>query len=235
VSVLAVLAFHILAVVGLCLDGSVVDGLGLGPLDWTSTPSVSYSKEGNMCCFVAVPKKGQTIGVHSAFLAREFDIVPSKTTSKRSIFRSESAGGLPGQVAPDIYIREEDLPRFGDDLQLLMQCSLPQTDAQPAAANQAVLGRSKFTLRHRDSSASRLRSESRSSSRPGSQGSSRSSTSHVSIQRSFQKAASALRDATPPPRAPSASPEPLWVGPRCARRRAELLARSRSQPALWLP
>jgi len=95
-------------------------------LEWSCTPVVQVSREGNMCCFVAVPKSNWCGNSQQApLLMREFDIVPSKLepTGRRKA-RPERV--LPERRCTEISVREEDFRRCGNNLDMLRQCSLPQ-------------------------------------------------------------------------------------------------------------
>jgi len=109
-------------------------------LEWSCTPVVQVSREGNMCCFVAVPKSNWCGNSQQApLLMREFDIVPSKleTTGRR---RAAPERGLPERRCTEISVREEDFRRCGNNLDMLRQCSLPQVPGSPAHLRAASAG-----------------------------------------------------------------------------------------------
>jgi len=92
-------------------------------LAWTFTPKTMILKDGHSKCFTHTAKPTQATRQHSLHIVREFEIQPPLNSLEE---KSSPPRLLGSRLKPlEIRVREEDLRKCGDNLQLLSQCALP--------------------------------------------------------------------------------------------------------------
>jgi len=102
-------------------DGSSTEDQEFESLDWTFTPNFLVLKDGHSRCFIATARPTQETRQPGLHLVREVEIQPSCLEKKRAMKKKCHSS----KKALEIRVREEDLRKFGDNLNELSQCALP--------------------------------------------------------------------------------------------------------------
>jgi len=119
-------------------DGSTAEDEEYESLDWTFTPNFLVLKDGHSRCFIATARPTQETRQPGLHLVREVEIQPSCLEKKRAMKQKCHSS----KKALEIRVREEDLRKFGDNLNELSQCALPSLKPpQPPEPDRATQGR----------------------------------------------------------------------------------------------
>jgi len=95
-------------------------------LDWTYTPKMEQQNDGSARCFTSTVQPTQGNRQHVLRLIREFDIEPSLAVKRDKQQKACSIG-----KAKEIRVREEDLRKWGDNLNVLSQKAIPPPPPKP--------------------------------------------------------------------------------------------------------
>lgn len=107
-------------------DGPLTASEDAEYLDWTCTPKTEIQNDGSSRCFISTVQPMQGNRKHALHLIREFEIQPA-VAMKREM---EQAAHASSKVRA-IRVREDDLRKWGDNLEMLSQKALPPVK-QPA-------------------------------------------------------------------------------------------------------
>jgi len=91
-------------------------------LDWTHTPKMVVQTDGSAQCFISTAKTQAKTRQHALHLVREFDIQPSMAVKKQ---QEQKARLTCLSKLHEIRVREQDLRKWGNNLEVLSQKALP--------------------------------------------------------------------------------------------------------------